>query len=146
LSVSKRGRKHEGEVEKFLRQSGGRNKKWLRLTKPKTAVKLASLQRTAWPQVWPKGYYFTRENLALEQLAVLTRIPSEVTYGQLRLHPYWVRFVAIRALKSWLLLWRLPHQQKSFLPASDNAAAADFLENKIARRYSTLAMRNCFRP
>ena len=56
------------------------------------------------------------------------------------------RFVAIRALKSWLLPWRLPRQQKRFLPASDNAKAADFLENKIARRYSALAMRNYFRP
>ena len=29
------------------------------------------------------------ENLALEQLAALTRIPSGVSYGPLRLHPYW---------------------------------------------------------
>jgi serine/threonine-protein kinase len=28
-------------------------------------------------------------DLALEQLALAARIPSDVSYGQLRLHPYW---------------------------------------------------------
>jgi tetratricopeptide (TPR) repeat protein len=35
-------------------------------------------------------YAWTGEkDLALEQLAALTRIPSNVSYGRLRLHPYW---------------------------------------------------------
>jgi len=35
-------------------------------------------------------YAWTGEkDLALQQLAVVASIPSELSYGQLRLHPYW---------------------------------------------------------
>jgi hypothetical protein len=35
-------------------------------------------------------YAWTGEkDLALDQLSVAARIPSHLSYGQLRLHPYW---------------------------------------------------------
>lgn len=42
------------------------------------------LQRLALVYAWTG-----EEDLALEQLAIVARIPSEVSYGQLRLHPFW---------------------------------------------------------
>ncbi len=87
-----------------------------------------------------------RENLALQQLAALTRIPSDVSHGQLRLHPYWDPLRGDPRFEKLVASLAPPANKRSFLPASDNAKAADFLENKIARRYSALAMRNSFRP
>ncbi len=43
-----------------------------------------------WCSIWRCIYAWTGEkDLALEQLAVATNIPGYLSYGELRLHPYW---------------------------------------------------------
>ena len=43
------------------------------------------------------------KNLAFEQLAVVTNHPSSISYGQLKLLPFWDAFVATRASKKLLI-------------------------------------------
>ena len=57
--------------------------------------------------------FYARES-RLRQLAALTRIPSNVSMASCACILIEIRFVAIRALRSWLLPWRLPRQQKRF--------------------------------
>ena len=42
------------------------------------------------------------KDLACEKLAIAIRPPSRLTYGELKLLPFWDPFVAIRASKNWL--------------------------------------------
>jgi len=46
-------------------------------------------------------YAWTGEkDLAIKQIAATLQVPSLLSYGQLRLHPFWDLYVAIRASKN----------------------------------------------
>jgi hypothetical protein len=58
------------------------------------------------------------KDLALQQLALAIQNPSFLSYGQLKLHPYWTRSAAIRASKESSL-----HSRRSS-PLSANRTVA----------------------
>ena len=92
-------------------------------------------------------YAWTGEkDLAFEQLAATARIPSSVTYGDLALHPFWDSLRGDPRFEKLVASGASRTNNSVFFQRAITRRAADFLENKIARRYSTLAMRNCFRP